>query len=229
MKMYWKLATIAATGILLSACASQSSGGMSKNMAHVHMAHVTTGWKDTPGQKGLLPTALKEARIARTHVGLALLKPGNLTWMKTHTAHVQHALDPSMIGKGPGLGYGVFKASAGIAKHVNFAAESKAASANVKLHSRHVSASANNVVSWTKELVALSKKVMAANTASDAAAGLRTMQRLVSQLTKGVDANGDGKVSWIKGEGGLDQASLHMGLMRKGEDIDQAQKSGGMY
>lgn len=222
--MFWKLATIAAAGILLAACAD-----LNKNMAHVHMGHVTTGWKDTPGKGGLLPTALEEAGIARTQVGLALRKPGNLTWMTTHTAHVQHALDPSVIGNGPGLGYGVVKASAGIAKHVIFAAESTAASANVKLHSRHVSASANNVVSWAKELVALRKKVMASSTASDAAAMLRTMQRLVSQLTKGLDANGDGTVSWIKGEGGLDQASLHMGLMRKGEDIDQTQKNGGMY
>lgn len=35
----------------------------------------------------------------------------------------------------------------------------------------------------------------------------------------GLDANGDGKISWQKGEGGLKTADKHLGLMMDGEDL----------
>jgi hypothetical protein len=216
--MLAKFTAVAATTLLLAACASDGKDGMAKqNMAHVHMGHVTTGWKDTPEKKGLLPTAIAEAKIVQTHVGLALKKPDDLAWMKTHTAHIQHAVDPSLVANGPGLGYGVVKATAGTAQHIKFAAESDGASDNVKLHAKHVQASAANVRKWAGEISAISKDVMASASASDAVAMLRQIDRLATQLTDGTDANGDGKVTWVEGEGGLGQAETHMGLMKKGE------------
>ena len=35
----------------------------------------------------------------------------------------------------------------------------------------------------------------------------------------GVDANGDGKITWVNGEGGLKDARKHMGFMQKGEGL----------
>ena len=40
---------------------------------------------------------------------------------------------------------------------------------------------------------------------------------LAEQLYAGVDANEDGRVGWQAGEGGLQQAEMHMQLMLKGE------------
>ncbi len=214
-------ATIAAA-LLLSACSGQMAADSAKaptNMAHAHMGHVLTGWKDTPDKKGLLPTAMAEAKIAKTHVGLALKQPSNLKWLKLHTGHVLHAVDPSVEPKGPGLGYGVMKAATGVAAHINFAAGSDGASKNVKLHAQHVAASAENTVGWVKQIVALGKQVQASTSAADAAAKVRQFDKLVAQLGDGTDANGDGKVTWVKGEGGLGQAELHMGFMSKGEGL----------
>jgi len=45
------------------------------------------------------------------------------------------------------------------------------------------------------------------------------MKMLAGQLLSGVDANGDGKISWKKGEGGLMEAKKHMGFMAKGEGM----------
>ena len=148
-----------AAGIILSVVGGQAMAqDKPANMAHVHMGHVLTGWKDTPDKKGLLPTAMAEANIAKTHVGLALKQPNNLDWLKLHTGHVLHAVDPSVQPKGPGLGYGFMKAATGVAAHVNFAAGSDGASKNVKLHAQHVATSAENTVAWAKQIVTLGKK-----------------------------------------------------------------------
>lgn len=192
---------------------------MGKNMAHVHIGHVMTGWKDTPGGGGLLPTAIAEANIAIQHAGFASKKPGDLAWMKTHTRHVLHAIDTSVEGKGPGKGYGMIKAATGAVNHIGFSAKSKGASGNVKAHTVHVTASTNNAIARAKEIVKIGKQVLAAGTASEAAPLVAKIKTLTGQLVAGMDANGDGKITWKPGEGGLAEANKHMGFMTKGEGM----------
>jgi len=184
-----------------------------------HMGHVTSEWTDTPDNMGLLPTAIAEAKIAAFHAGLAAQQPENLGWMKIHAKHVLHAVDAGMIAKGPGLGYGVKKAAAGTAKHIGFAAGADGASGNVKAHSVHVSSSAENTVDRVNAIVALAGQVEAASNATEAAPLVVDMNAIAQMLLNGHDANGDGKITWMKGEGGLNVADKHMGFMRKGEGL----------
>lgn len=188
-------------------------------MAHAHIGHVMTGWGDTPGGKGLLPTAIAEANIAMKHAGFAAKQPGNLSWMKTHTRHVLHALDTSVEAKGPGKGYGMIKAAAGAVKHIGFSAKSPGASGNVKAHTVHVTASTNNAIARAREIVKIGKQVLAAGSASQAAPLVGKIKTLTTQLMAGMDANGDGKITWKPGEGGLAEAAKHMGFMTKGEGL----------
>ncbi|MGH6943296.1 MAG: hypothetical protein ACREH6_03625, partial [Geminicoccaceae bacterium] len=107
--------------LLLAGCAGGTSPSASPpeaNMAHVHMGHVLTSWKDTPEQKGFLPTAQAEAELAAQHAGFAASRPDDLAWMKMHIGHVMNAIDPSVEPAGPGLGYGVKRAATGVAQHV---------------------------------------------------------------------------------------------------------------
>ena len=218
--MSFRKVTIFVSAMVIGTIALINSNfAQDKNMANVHMGHVTDGWKDTPDKKGLLPTAIQEAKTAIQHAGFAIQKLGNLVWMKTHTKHVLHAVDASAIAKGPGLGYGVKKAAAGTAKHIGFAANSKAASKNVKTHAVHVATMANNTIARVDEIVALAKKVEASKTAAEAVPLVEKINSLSGQLLNGFDANGDGKVTWKKGEGGLSEAEKHMGFMRKGEGV----------
>ena len=206
--------------LLLAGCASKMDDKMGKkNMAHAHIGHVATGWKDTPDKKGLLPTAVAEAKIAAQHAGFAAKKLDDLGWMKAHTGHVLHALDPAVEAKGPGLGYGVRKAAAGAAKHIEFAAASEGASKNVKLHTPHVKTSAGNVGTWVGLIIPIGKQVQAAKTAAEAAPMVKKIKAMTTALIAGIDANSDGKVTWKKGEGGLQAAQKHMGFMMKGEKL----------
>ena len=198
---------------------SNNNEMIAKNVAQIHMGHVSTAWNDTPDGKGLLPTAMAEAEIAAFHAGLAAKKPDDLEWMKVHVRHVINALDPASEAKGPGLGYGVVKASAGTAKHMGFAAASEDASQNIKLHSEHVATSAQNTVNRAKEILELSEKVLAAGNASTAAPLVKNISGLASHLANGFDANSDGNITWQKNEGGLNAANKHIKLMADGEGM----------
>lgn len=224
-----KLMVVLATGVLVVGCAAQDNmtntmnnnvaKPMPKNMSHMHIGHVLTGWKDTPSNKGLLPTARAEAEIVAKHSKLAAKKLSDLTWMQMHTKHVIHAVDPGKIGKSPGLGYGVLKSAKGTGKHINLAAKSKDASDGVKNHAVHVSMTANNTVARASNVLMHADKVLQATTASEASSHVTAMNKLAQQLIHGLDANGDGKVSWHKNEGGLLVAEKHMGAMKKAEGI----------
>ena len=116
--------TLAFTGLFYGGVAIAEQG----NAAHTHIGHVADGWRDTPDNQGLLPTAIAEAKIAAQHAALAAKDPSNLDAMKRHTGHVLNAVDPEAMANGPGLGYGVKRAAAGAATHIELAAKSDGAS-----------------------------------------------------------------------------------------------------
>ena len=192
------------------------------NPSHVHIGHVMTSWKDTPNMQGFLPVAIADAKVAATHALLAAKAPDNLDQMKLHAGHVLNALDPTIEAKGPGSGYGVKKAAAGALQHVNLAAKAEGASANVKTHTAHVSASLNDVLQWTDQAIATAQKIRTSTFVAHAAGLVTDLVALVAATTnisEGVDANKDGQIGWQTGEGGLQQAQVHMGLMMKGEGM----------
>lgn len=185
----------------------------------VHIGHVVNGFSDTPMGMSLMATAMAEAKIAATHAGLAARQPGNLDYMKTHAGHVINAVDPTVIATGPGLGYGVKKASLGIATHIELAAKAPGASPNVITHAAHVSAAARSTIARADQVLAVAKQVQAATSAADAAVLVNQLVSLTTQLTAGFDANGDGRIGWQEPEGGLQQAQDHVNLMLKGENL----------
>jgi uncharacterized protein DUF4168 len=183
----------------------------------VHIGHVVNGFSDTPNGQGLLPTAMAEARIAIQHAGLAARNPSSLDAMKLHAGHVINALDPTVVATGPGLGYGVKKAAMGVATHIELAAKAQGASPNVVSHSVHIATSARNTVQRADQIVALAKQIQAATSATDAAALVSQMVSQCDQLMAGADANGDGRITWEAGEGGLQQVQQHVNLMLAAE------------
>ncbi|MEP6491784.1 MAG: hypothetical protein ABJF01_03855 [bacterium] len=181
--------------------------------AGVHIGHIVNGFSDTPGGIGLLPIAVIEAGVAAQHAGLAARQPTNLDYMKTHAGHVINALDPTIVTAGPGKGYGLKKAALAIATHADLAAKAQGASPNVVMHAGHIAMSAKNTATRSDQVIAIAKQIQAATAPADAAALVSQMVSLTQQLTAGADANGDGKITWEQGEGGLQQIQEHLNLM----------------
>jgi uncharacterized protein YdeI (BOF family) len=187
--------------------------------SHLHIGHVMTSWRDTPQTVGLLTVAVNDGRVAAEHARLAANSSSDLAQMKLHAGHVLHALDPSIETTGPGSGYGVKKGANGALQHVGFAAKADGASANVTTHATHVSASLTDVMQWSDQAIATAQKLRAATTAAEAAPLATELAAIAAKISTGLDANGDGQIGWQAGEGGLQQALNHMGLMMKGEGL----------
>jgi hypothetical protein len=155
---------------------------------HLHIGHVMTNWRDTPGNIGFLTAAITDAKVALIHATLAARNPENLDDMKLHAGHVLNALDPSLEPKGPASGYGVKKAAAGALQHLDFAAKAEGASVNVKTHAVHVSASLGDVVQWTDQAIATAQKIRSAASPAEAAPLTKELAALTKQIVEGVDA-----------------------------------------
>jgi hypothetical protein len=136
--------------------------------AHLHIGHVMTNWRDTPGTRGFLPVAIDETRVAVLHAGLAA-KSTTLDDIKLHAGHVLHSLDPSVEPKGPGAGYGVKKAIAGALQHLDFAAKADGATSNVTSHAVQVASSLASAQQLADQAAAIVQKIRAAADAAEAA------------------------------------------------------------
>jgi hypothetical protein len=168
--------------------------------AHLHLFHVMTNWRDTPGTRGFLPVAADEARIASTHAKLALKGPG-IDEMKLHAGHVLNALDPALEPKGPGAGYGVKKATAGAMQHLEFATKGEGMTANISAHAAPVSSSLADVARLTDQAIAIAQKTRAATDAAEATKLVAELDSLTTQITTGLQDAQNHMTQMLKGEG----------------------------
>jgi hypothetical protein len=173
--------------------------------AHLHLGHVMTNWRDTPGNAGFLIAAVADGKVAAVHADLAVKSP-DLDSMKLHAGHVLNALDPAIESKGPGSGYGVKKALAGALQHLDFAVKGEGATDNIRKQGALVSASLNDALMRTNEAIAVAQKIRAADSAAEAAALANQLAMLARQIS----------------EGGLQQAKSQMDLIMKGEGLENA-------
>lgn len=176
-------------------------------------------WPETPDGRGLLPTAVSEAQVATQHAGLAAGSPESLEQMQVHARHVLHAVDPAEIAEGPGLGYGVRRASADVAAQIALAAGAEGASENVRTSTGEIAILARNTLARADEMVALVKAIDGSASAVEAAPLTERLYVLARQLTSGSDANGDGEIGPQPGEGGLLQIEASIGTMLNGEGL----------
>jgi hypothetical protein len=170
--------------------------------AHLHLGHVMTNWRDTPGTRGFLPVAADEARVAVLHAGLAA-RGASLDDIKLHAGHVLHALDPGVEAKGPGAGYGVKKAAAGALQHLDFAVKADGATASITTHAASVSSSLSNVLQWVDQAIAAAQNIRTATDVAEAAGRAADLAALTLRI----------------GEEGLQQAQTQMGLLLKAEGL----------
>lgn len=185
--------------------------------AGVHIGHVAVKFFTTPDSAGLLAVAFLEARIAIQHAGFAARPNTALTAMQMHAGHIINALDPTIVVAGPGKGFGLKKAALGMSTHIELAAKSDGASANIKMHATHIATAARSTAARADQIIVLAQQVQKATDQAEAAKLIGQIQSLCSELVAGLDVNADGKISWDKDEGGLQQAQDHLNLLLAGE------------
>jgi hypothetical protein len=169
--------------------------------AHLHLGHVMTNWRDTPGTRGFLPVAVDEARVALLHARLAA-KVTTLDEIRLHVGHVLHALDPAVEVKGPGAGYGVKKAAAGARQHLDLAAGAEGASPGLTADAAQVTSALAKVLQALDQAIAAAQN---ARTLSDPAGAQRAATDLAA-LALAVDE-------------GLEQAQTRMEALLKAEGL----------
>jgi hypothetical protein len=169
--------------------------------SHDHMGHIMDSFGDTPGKVGLLAILEQEAKTAADHAGYGKSNPS------AHMPHVRNALDPKTEPNGPGKGYGVIRAAETLIAHMDMARKAPDASDSLKMHSEHVITSAKNVAGWAKQAMEKSKDTSAKS--------MDEIAQLTQWILNGRDANGDGKISWQEGEGGIAQMKQHLGFVDK--------------
>ena len=212
LRIIVSIALVACWGLLPEAGTAQA------NASHTHIGHVLEAFTAAPNGAGLLATAEAEVVIALQHVQLALRDPTDIDAMKLHSRHVLNTMDPAEFTAGPGLGFGVKAAAAGIVRHIELAAGSDGASQNVKTHAAHVSAAAGSVAQRVTEIVELAGQVLTTSDYNRAFGMVERLWRLCRELTSGLDVAGDGSISID--EGGLQHVRQHMELMAQGEGLD---------
>lgn len=120
-----RFAVVLAFGSSLFGCAHQQP-----LMSHAHVGHGLTHWQDTPGNKGLFTVAREEIDIARRETEAALMA-ASAAEKAAHLDNAAHALNPDVQPRGTGLGYGAIRALRSALEHLEYAATSEDASANV--------------------------------------------------------------------------------------------------
>ena len=203
--------------IAASAQTDSAGGGRgeAEQTIRTHVGHVADGFEGTPEGRGLLPTALAEAEIAQRHAALASNDTTNLETIKLHVGHVLHAVDPTVVTTGPGLGYGLKQAAENAVRHLRMAEDTEGASTAVRARARSVRWATMNVVDRANEIIELGGRIRAATTAADAAALLGELTELTDAVIEGVDANNDSGVGYRRGEGGLEVASQYLGTLKR--------------
>jgi len=187
--------------------------------AHVHIRHIADTFRGTPERMGLLPTAIAEAETALQHATLAGRDVSSLDAIQRHAGHALHALKPDETEGGPGAGYGMIEAAERAAHYADLAVSSDGAGEAITTHGPHVATAARSAAAMGARAVEVAQAILEAEDAAAAAGLLEELTSLCDGFVNGVDADGDGRIGWQDGEGGLAQAAQHLDLLRRGEGL----------
>lgn len=183
--------------------------------ARTALAYVTEASPDTPGGMGLLEVGRQEAEIALQHARLAGQDSTDLASMTRHMPHVLHALDPTEVGTGPGLGYGVRPAARAMTTRLQEAATTEGIPGVLRFHVPFALQAARGADARASEAVAVARSVQRATSAAEGRRLVRRLADVVRAMTYGSDGDGDGRIGHTRDEGGLAQVAHHLELVRR--------------
>lgn len=187
---------------------------------------------DTPDRDGLVLNAIAEAGLTLLQIEAQqrYVSENNLIDLQIHAETPLNLLEGSSSpthgdrdGDGevynPGDGYGLLATGQnggylnGILQQATLAGGAQSAPAEVALYAGAIETTVENVVTWAEQLHEVELQILQVSSAAAAAELVSEAFRLGNALLDGVDANGDGRVDPLPGEGGLRTLYLQAQLM----------------
>ncbi len=146
-----RLLLLAAGLAVFSGCSIQPP-----TVAHVHVGHSITAWRDTPNENGLLVTAELAADRLVSESRKAEEQCDDLPKVRKTTTKIIGLVEPSVTYSGkPGQQYGLKRAIQGTVDHLGFAVESDDASDNLRRWIPEITERADEIVERTDEILVL--------------------------------------------------------------------------
>jgi hypothetical protein len=183
---------------------------------------LTTSAFDTPYAMGLIPTGMVEAALASEYVSIAGSDSLDVRRMTGNMTHVLHAIDPTLVASGLGLGYGFRRAAEGVRNAITLAASAPGASDVLLYHASFIEEAATGAMAKADDAVALARTIRSSTDPETIRPLLDRLARLVRAMAYGEDADGDGRIGSTGAEAGLAQAAYHLSLVRRVEQLPPA-------
>lgn len=179
------------------------------------LRYLTSASPETPGGMGLVATGLAEAEIALEHVSLAGRNAVDLSNMQRHMGHVLHAIDPTEVGRGPGMGFGVVRAARGTLLQIEQLQALESLPGVVSFHAPYLARAARGALARAEEAVELARQVQRASSAAAAHRLVARLDEVVRAMAYGFDHDDDGRIGHTEDEMGLAQVRYHLTLVER--------------
>jgi hypothetical protein len=216
--------SLAAVLVAVLLSLSEDLAGQQMGEALTHFTHVATGFNGAPGGRGLVVTTAIEVNTAMLYANFAAGNPSNLDAMKTNVRNVLHALVPAQGASGPGLGFGVKRAAEAVVTHIELAVKSAGASETLRTLGPGVAQAGRAVAARAQEMADIGNRVLAAQTAAQAAPLVEELRALALQLDLGRDVNGNGQVDINGMEPGMNQLEAQVYAIFEGDKLPRVLK-----
>jgi hypothetical protein len=216
--------SLAAVLVAVLLSLSEDLAGQQMGEALTHFTHVATGFNGAPGGRGLVVTTAIEVNTAMLYANFAAGNPSNLDAMKTNVRNVLHALVPAQGASGPGLGFGVKRAAEAVVTHIELAVKSAGASETLRTLGPGVAQAGRAVAARAQEMADIGNRVLAAQTAAQAAPLVEELRALALQLDLGRDVNGNGQVDINGIEPGMNQLEAQVYAIFEGDKLPRVLK-----
>lgn len=180
--------------------------------------NVTRGSPATPGSVGYLRLAEIEAASALENADLALAAE-DLDTMQAHMHEVLGAIDPRVGDKGGASRTGLIYAAAAINANLSIARQMEEASVNLKTQAGRAIVASDNVIEWSQKVAEATETALRSPSIETARKLMVPARLALNDIIYGDDADGDGKIGWHQGEGGLQQVREYVEYLAKGEGL----------
>ncbi|MCP5418784.1 MAG: hypothetical protein H6965_17035 [Chromatiaceae bacterium] len=190
-------------------------------IAHTHIGHATTAWRNTPEQKGLLVVAEEQAELALEHAQSAATKGGGIDQIRTEVAQAVAVTNPQKTSGGvvkvepP---FGVKQALVGAIDHITFAGNSEDATQNVVRFAAEFPANSTAILERCDLISLLGEDIAVAASLEEAEILARELAILARANLDGLDADENGVIGNKPEEYGLRQLRDQLETMLVRED-----------